>query len=85
MVIIVIGYDGELFRKVMDPRTSKGREYKLEYILTFALLAIMSGAQNYKEIYLFIMSHYEKLKSFFQVEMSSLSDPFGDLEDSNPR
>jgi hypothetical protein len=29
------------------------------------------------------MSHFEK-KSFFQVEMSSLSDPFGDLEDSNP-
>jgi hypothetical protein len=27
----------EMFRKVRDSRTSNGREYKLEYILTFAL------------------------------------------------
>jgi hypothetical protein len=59
----------EMFRKVRDPCASNRREYKSEYILTFGLFAVMSGAQNYKEIQLFIKAHFEKLKSFFKLDV----------------
>jgi hypothetical protein len=58
----------ELFKKVKDPREWNGKEYKLEHILTFSLLAAMSNAQTYKDVYLFIKVHFSRLKEIFGLK-----------------
>jgi hypothetical protein len=58
----------DIFKLVEDPRDSYGREYRLEHILFFSVLAILSKMENYKDIALFIETHFEKLKSYFGLK-----------------
>ena len=47
--------------KIKDHRRAQGRRYLLGHILLFSILAILSGADSYRKIHLFIQSHYETL------------------------
>jgi len=42
--------------------------YLLGHILLFSILAILSGANSYRKIHLFIHTHYETLNRLFGLE-----------------
>lgn len=54
-----------LLEDVPDPRRAEGQLYKLPYLLLFAILAIVSGANSYRSIVTFIDVHRRGLNGFF--------------------
>jgi hypothetical protein len=44
--------------KVKDHRRKQGRRYELGHILLFTILAILSGADSYRKVQKFIVTHY---------------------------
>ena len=54
-----------LLQEVPDPRRAQGRRYQLAYVLLFAILAIVSGANTYRDIAIFIDEHREALNATF--------------------
>lgn len=69
-----------LLATINDPRRAEGKLYKLQYILLFSILAIVSGANSYRTIHTFIETHLRKLKRAFKIEMEEstllLRNPF---------
>ncbi len=57
-----------IFSKVPDQRSVHGRRYELQYILFFSVLAILSGADSYRKIELFIKENWTTLKEEFNLE-----------------
>jgi DDE_Tnp_1-associated len=53
---------------IPDHRDRQGREYRLEHILLFSILALLSNAKGYSDIERFITAHFEKLKSIFKLK-----------------
>ena len=53
---------------IPDHRDSQGREYRLEHVLIFSILALLSNAKGYSNIERFIAVHFEKLKSIFKLK-----------------
>ena len=49
-------------------RDREGRMYDLAHILLFTILAILSNAKNYKDVWKFISIHFEKLKEVFALK-----------------
>jgi hypothetical protein len=58
----------DIFKTVEDPRDCYGREYRLEHILLFSVLAILGKMENYKDISIFIAAHFETLKTYFNLK-----------------
>ena len=56
-----------LLQEVPDPRRAQGRRYQLAYVLLFAILAIVSGANTYRDIAIFIDEHREALNATFAL------------------
>jgi predicted transposase YbfD/YdcC len=54
--------------KIKDHRRKQGRRYKLEQILLFSILAILSGATSYRKIQRFIVAHYDTLNELFDLD-----------------
>lgn len=54
-----------LLEDVPDSRRAEGQLYKLPYLLLFAILAIVSGANSYRSIVTFIDVHRPRLNGFF--------------------
>jgi hypothetical protein len=57
-----------LLANIPDHRDRQGREYRLEYVLLFSILALLSNAKGYTDIERFITAHFEKLKSIFNLK-----------------
>ena len=57
-----------LLATINDPRRAEGKLYKLQYILLFSILAIVSGANSYRTIHTFIETHLRKLKRAFKIK-----------------
>jgi len=57
-----------LLKDVPDPRRAEGQLYKLPYVLLFAILAIVSGADSYRGVVTFIDVHRRRLNHFFGLE-----------------
>jgi len=55
---------GEHFSKISDPRDKRGLRHKLEDILILSLLAIICGADGFKEMEEFGKSKVDFLKTF---------------------
>jgi len=53
--------------KVKDNRRDEGKRYKLEHILLFSILAILSEATSYRRIAKFIKARYEVLNEMFDL------------------
>ena len=51
-----------VFSKIPDQRSVHGRRYELRFILFFSVLAILSGADSYRKIELFIKENFTILK-----------------------
>ena len=47
--------------KIKDHRRPQGRRYRLEHILLFTILAVLSGATSYRKVHAFIQARYETL------------------------
>ena len=56
-----------LLQDIPDPRRAQGRRYQLCYVLLFAILAIVAGANSYRHIAIFIDEHREALNATFAL------------------
>jgi len=54
--------------RIKDHRREQGKRYKLEHILLFSTLAILSGADSYRKIQKFIVAHYDTLDEIFDLK-----------------
>jgi len=52
---------------IRDPRRAEGKLYQLPYILLFAILAIVTGANSYRGIRTFIKTHLKRLNKAFRI------------------
>jgi hypothetical protein len=57
-----------LLATITDPRRAEGKLYKLQHILLFSILAVVSGANSYRTIHTFIETHLRKLKKAFKIK-----------------
>lgn len=55
----------DYLKKMPDRRRAQGQRYKLPDILFVSILAILSGADPYRDIVRFAKGHLEKLKGLF--------------------
>jgi hypothetical protein len=55
----------EYLKKIPDHRRGQGQRYKLHDILFVSILAILSGADSYRDIVRFSKGHLKKLKNLF--------------------
>jgi len=51
--------------RIKDHRRKQGQRYQLGYILLLSVLAILSGADSYRKIRVFIVTHYAVLNQSF--------------------
>lgn len=54
--------------EIDDKRRKQGQMYRLEYVLFFSILAILSGAVSYREIHSFIKIHLKRLKLLYRLK-----------------
>jgi len=54
--------------KINDPRRGQGKRYSLKYILFFSILAILSGAQSYRDVARFMDKRHHKLNKLFNLK-----------------
>jgi len=54
--------------KITDHRRKQGRRYELGHILLFTILAILSGADSYRKVQKFIVTHYDRLDEIFDLK-----------------
>ena len=52
---------------IHDPRRAEGKLYRLPYVLLFAILAIVTGANSYRGIRTFIKVHLKRLNKAFKI------------------
>jgi len=53
---------------VPDPRRVQGKQYHLEYVLLFTILAIVSGANSYRGVQKFMKVHRKRLNKVFGLK-----------------
>lgn len=53
--------------KIKDHRRKQGVRYELGHILLFSVLAILSGADSYRKIHKYIVTHYDILNKMFKL------------------
>jgi hypothetical protein len=56
-----------LLDEIEDPRRAEGKLYRLPYVVLFAILAIVAGANSYRTIHSFIDVHLARLRDAFGV------------------
>ena len=57
-------------KKINDTRRKQGQRFQLEYIILFSILAILCGAEGYKDIERFIDVHFKKIEQKIQIKMA---------------
>jgi hypothetical protein len=58
-----------LFSEVTDPRRGQGKMYPLPPILLFTVLAMLAGAESYRQVHVFIHIHRNRLNTVFGVSL----------------
>jgi len=58
--------------KIKDHRRPQGRRYRLEHILLFTILALLSGATSYRKVHAFIQARYETLNQLCSLNWKRL-------------
>lgn len=58
----------EIFKEIPDPRSGNALKYKLEEILTIAVLAVLCDCSQFTEMELFGIEQEEWLKTFLSLE-----------------
>lgn len=62
----------EALRLIADPRRPQGRRYPLPHLLLFSVLAILSGANSYRTIRIFIRERNEVLAQSFGLGLRTV-------------
>jgi hypothetical protein len=57
-----------IFNEIPDHRSVHGRMYGLNFILFFSILAILSGADSYRKIRIFMFENFNFLKKEFDLK-----------------
>ena len=60
-----------MLSEIEDPRRKEGKIYKLQYILLFSILAIISGVNSYRGIHTFMDAHLGALNEAFGLSWKS--------------
>lgn len=60
----------EILEELQDFRRGQGRQYQIGHVLYFSILAILSGADSYRKIYIFIKKK-KNVKKEIQPEMET--------------
>lgn len=55
-------------KKIKDDRRKQGQRFELHYIIFFSILAILCGAEGYKDIERFIEVNFKKLNRKFRLK-----------------
>ena len=58
-------------KRIEDTRRKQGQRFELRYIILFSVLAILCGAQGYKDIERFIAIHFKKLSRKFRLKWTN--------------
>lgn len=58
-----------LFSEVTDPRRGQGKMYPLPPILLFTVLAMLAGAESYRQVHAFIHIHRNRLNAAFGLSL----------------
>ena len=61
-------------KKITDPRSYHGREYRHYDILYFTILAILSNAKTYVDVATFIRVNFHELKTHFNLKWRQAPD-----------
>lgn len=61
-------------KKITDPRSYHGREYRHYDILYFTILAILSNAKTYADVATFIRVNFQDLKAHFNLKWRHAPD-----------
>ena len=61
-------------KKIKDPRSYHGREYRHYDILYFTILAILSNAKTYADVAVFIRVNFDDLKKHFKLKWRHAPD-----------
>lgn len=70
----------EIFKEIPEPRKGNALKYKLDEILTIAVLAVLCNCSQFTEMELFGIENEEWLKKFLTLEHGIPShDTFGDV------
>lgn len=64
----------EFLQSIPDHRDRQARQYDLAHMLMFTILAILSNAKNYADVFEFIDVHFEKLKEVFKLTWKKCPD-----------
>ena len=57
-----------IFSEIPDIRRAQGKMYDLQHVLLFSVLAIVSEADSYRKIEIFIKENFKKLKKRFNLK-----------------
>lgn len=60
----------EILEELQDFRRGQGRQYQIGHVLYFSILAILSGADSYRKIHIFIKKK-TRVKKEVQPEMEA--------------
>lgn len=58
----------DFLKEIPDHRDRQAHQYDLAHVLYFTILAILSNAKNYKDVWRFIAKHFKKLKEVFKLK-----------------
>jgi DDE family transposase len=64
----------DFLKQIPDQRDRQARQYDLPHMILFTILAILSNAKNYKDVYRFIFIHFDKLKEVYGIKWRQAPD-----------
>ena len=59
----------EILRSIPDHRRAEGRRFDLSAVLLYAILAMVAGANSYRQMHEFIRTHLQRLNEAFDMEL----------------
>lgn len=59
----------EILREILDRRRREGKRFDLSTVLLYAILAMVAGANSYRQIHEFIRTHLQRLNGAFGLDL----------------
>ncbi len=59
----------EILRDIPDHRRREGKRFDLATVLLYSILAMVAGANSYRQMYEFIRAHLQRLNEAFGLEL----------------
>ncbi len=61
----------EILREIPDHRRREGKRFDLSTVLLYAILAMVAGANSYRQMHEFIRTHLQRLNEAFGLDLPS--------------